>query len=142
MATLGWLNFRDICKFRLLCITHKVIYIWEFRNTSLRESSFEKLLYRVRIRSRKCELMKLYVPFMFLSHLCMQMLLSLLLLRSTGTVFQMNYGPYHFVLLLSVDYIHICYHYKFFLNLLLFVYLSIYLFYYINLTHINVYRFH
>ena len=63
-----------------------------------------------------------------LSHLCMQMF-SLLLLRSTGTVFPMNYGPYHLLLLLNVEYIHICYHYNvFFLNLLLFVYLFIYLF--------------
>ena len=27
MAILGWLKFRDICKFRLLCITHKAIYM-------------------------------------------------------------------------------------------------------------------
>ena len=27
MATLGWLTFRNLCKFRLLCITHKSIYM-------------------------------------------------------------------------------------------------------------------
>ena len=43
----GWLKFRDICKFRLLCITHKTIYIWEFRNNYQRESEFEQLLVRV-----------------------------------------------------------------------------------------------
>ena len=47
--------------------------------------------------SLKCELMKLYVPFV---SSCMQMMLSLLLLRSTGTVFPMNYGPCYNVLLL------------------------------------------
>ena len=47
----------------------------------------------------------------------------MLLLRSTGTVFPMNYRTYHILLLLNVDYIHICYHCNFFfLNLLLFVY--------------------
>ena len=27
MVILGWLKFRDMCKFRILCITHKAIYI-------------------------------------------------------------------------------------------------------------------
>ena len=73
----------------------------------------------------------------------MQMLLSQLLLRSTGTVFPTTYGPCHTLLLLNVDYIHICYNYNvFFLNVLLFVYLFIYLLYYVNLMIINVYHFH
>ena len=90
MAILGWLKFRDICKFRLICITHKAIYM----------GVPEYLSKRVRIRtttrpSRKCELMKLSVPFVSSMH----MLLTLLLLRSTGTVFPMTQGPYHLLLL-------------------------------------------
>ena len=97
--------------FRPICITHKAIYMGVPSYIS------KRLIIRETTRpSRKCELMKL------LSHLYMQILLSLLLLRSTGTVFPMNYGPYYILLLLNVDYIHICYHYNFFfLNLLLFV---------------------
>ena len=58
MAILGWLKFQDICKFRLLCITHKAIYM----------GVPEYISKRVRIRattrpSRKYEMMKLSVPF-------------------------------------------------------------------------------
>ena len=58
MAILGWLKFRDICKFRLLCITHKAIYI------GVPEYLSKGVIIRVTTRpSRKCELMKLSVPF-------------------------------------------------------------------------------
>ena len=26
MLTLGWLRYRDLCKLKLLCLTHKAIY--------------------------------------------------------------------------------------------------------------------
>ena len=69
--------------------------------------------------SRKCELIKLSVPLVssIYAYAAFTVAASI-----TGTVFPMNYGPYHLVLLLNVDSIHICYHYNFFfLNLLLFV---------------------
>ena len=98
MATLGWLQFRDLCKFRLLCITHKAIYMGVPSDLS------KGLILRTTTRpSRKCELMKLSLPLVS----SMQMLLSRLLLRSNGTVFPMTYAPYHHLLLLNVDYIHI-----------------------------------
>ena len=58
MATLGWLKFRDICKFRLLCITHKAIYMGvpEYLSNGV-------ILLATTRPSSKCELMKLYVPF-------------------------------------------------------------------------------
>ena len=57
MAILGWLKFRDICKFHLLCITHKAIYM----------GVPEYLSKIVSIRAITCpsckyELMKLSVP--------------------------------------------------------------------------------
>ena len=98
MAILG-LKFRYICKFHLLGITHKTIYM------GVPDYLSKGVIIRVTTRpSRKCELMK---NICRVSHLCMQMLLSLLLLRTTVTVFPMNYGPYNFVLLLNVDYIYI-----------------------------------
>ena len=58
MATLGWLKFRYLCKFRLLCITHKAIYMgvpsYLSKGLIIRETNRP---------SRKCELMKLSVPF-------------------------------------------------------------------------------
>ena len=96
MATLGWLTFRDLCKFRLLCITHKAIYMGVPSYLS------KGLIIRATTRpSRKCELMKLSVP---LVSPYMTMLLLLLLLRSTGIVFPRNYGPNHILLILNVDY--------------------------------------
>ena len=57
MATLGWLNFRDICKFHLLCNTHKAIYM------GVPEYISKGLIIRETTRpSRKCKLMKLSVP--------------------------------------------------------------------------------
>ena len=57
MATLGWLQFRDLCKFRLLCITHKAIYMGVPSYLS------KGLIIRTTTRpSRKCELMKLSLP--------------------------------------------------------------------------------
>ena len=57
MATLGWLKFLDLCKFRLLCITHKAIYMgvptYLSRGLIIRETTRP---------SRKCEMMKLSVP--------------------------------------------------------------------------------
>ena len=46
MATLGWLKFRDICKFRLLCITHKAMYMGVLE-TYQRKSEFEQLCVQV-----------------------------------------------------------------------------------------------
>ena len=72
MATLGWLKLRDLCKFRLLCITHKAIYIYMVVPSYLSKG----LIIRATTRpSCKCELMKI-------SHLYMQML------RSTRIVFR------------------------------------------------------
>ena len=57
MATLGWLQFRDLCKFRLLCITHKAIYM------EVPSYLSKGLIIRTTTRpSRKCELMKLSLP--------------------------------------------------------------------------------
>ena len=55
----GWLKFLDIYKFRLLCITHKAIYIYMGVPSYL----YNGIIIRATIRpSRKCELMKLSVP--------------------------------------------------------------------------------
>ena len=57
LANLGWLKFRDIFKYRLLCITHKVIYMGVPSYLS------KGLLIQAATRpSRKCELMKLSIP--------------------------------------------------------------------------------
>ena len=54
MATLGWLKFRDLCKFRLLCITHKAIYMGVPSYLS------KGLIARTTTRPiHKCDLMKL-----------------------------------------------------------------------------------
>ena len=117
MAILGWLKFRDKCRFHLFCITHNAIYM------RVPEYLSKRVIIRATTRpSRKCELMKLSLH----SHLCMQILLSQLLIRSTGIVFPMTYVPYHIFVLSNVDYIHICCHYNvLFYNILLFVYLFI-----------------
>ena len=90
--------------------------------------------------SRKCELMKLSVPFV-----------SSMYANAAFTVAAPKYWnslpndlrTISSLLLLNIDYIHIYFNYNiFFLNLLLFVYFFIYLLYYFKLTHINVYRFH
>ena len=58
MANLGWLKFQDICKFRLLCITHNAIYM------GVPEYIYKGVILRATTHpSRKCELMKLSVPF-------------------------------------------------------------------------------
>ena len=57
MATLGWLKSRELCKFHLLCITHKAIYMGVPSYLS------KGLIIRATTRpGRKCELMKLSVP--------------------------------------------------------------------------------
>ena len=54
MATLGSLQFRDLFRFRLFCITHKAIYMGVPSYLS------KGLIIRTTTRpSRKCELMKL-----------------------------------------------------------------------------------
>ena len=54
MVTLGWLKIQDLCKFRLLCITHKAIYMGVLEYLS------KRVIIRATTRpSRKCELMKL-----------------------------------------------------------------------------------
>ena len=58
MAILGWLKFRDICKFHFLCIIHKAIYMGvpEYLSKIVR-------IRAITIPSRKCEPMKLSVPY-------------------------------------------------------------------------------
>ena len=57
MTTLGWLQFRDLCKFHLLCITHKAIYMGVPSYLS------KRVIIRATTRpSRKCKLMKLFLP--------------------------------------------------------------------------------
>ena len=120
MATLGWLQFRDLCRFRLICITHKAIGLY----MEVPEYISNRDSIRATTRpSRKCELMTILVPF--ISYMYADAAFTLLL-RSTVTVFPMTYGPYHLLLLSNVDYIHMFYHYNvFFNNLLLFVYLFV-----------------
>ena len=114
MAILGWLKFRDICKFRLLCITHKAIY-------------------------RSCAIHIKESHNSFFSYMYANVALTVAApkywnslpddLRTIPPLFLSN-----------VDYIHINYHYNvLFYNILLFMYLVIYLFYYINLTPIGTY---
>ena len=92
------------------------VYVWVFlyvyRDIYMGVPEYHSKIVRILATtrpSRKCELMKLYVPFV--SSMYASMLRLLLLLRSTGTVFE-NYGPYHLLLLSNVDYIHSCYHYN------------------------------
>ena len=57
MATLGWFTFRYLCKFRLLYITHKAIYMGVPSYLS------KGLIIRTTTRpSRKCKLVKLSLP--------------------------------------------------------------------------------
>ena len=58
MATLGWLKFRDTCKFRFLCITHNAIYMGvpEYQSKRVRIRATTRL-------RRKCELIKLSMSF-------------------------------------------------------------------------------
>ena len=55
--TLGWLTFRDLCKFRLLYITHKAIYM---RVPSYLSKGL--IIRATTCPSFKCELMKLSLP--------------------------------------------------------------------------------
>ena len=56
MATLGWLKFRNVCKFRLLCITQGYIYGSSVNHI---EGTYNSSNYS---SDCKCELMKLSVP--------------------------------------------------------------------------------
>ena len=51
MRSQGWLKFRYICKYSLLCITHKAIHLG-FPELSIIIQSYN-------ISSRKCQVMKL-----------------------------------------------------------------------------------
>ena len=63
MVTLVWVNFRDICKCRLLCITHKAIYIYIYIYMGVPSYTSKGVIIReTTYPSRECELMKLYVP--------------------------------------------------------------------------------
>ena len=63
MRSLGWLKFSYICKHRLMCITHKAIYLVfpEYLAQSIIIQSYN-------ISSRKCYIMKLVQRSTYLTY--------------------------------------------------------------------------
>ena len=66
MAILWWLKFRGIFNCRLLCITHKAIYICIYIYIFVGVLEYLSKLVSIRTTTRpisECKLMKLFVPF-------------------------------------------------------------------------------
>ena len=61
--------------------------------------------------SRKCRMMKLSVPFVSSNYTDVAFTVAD---PKYWNSLPMTYGPYHLLLPLNVDYIHICYHYNVF----------------------------